>query len=124
MKSKSVLLVDDDEQMLGLVGHWLEDAGYEVTACSRFETARDCMLASRPDALVTDLRLGAYNGLQLALRASQNGPGTVVLVMSAYDDIVSRRDAAAFGSRFILKPFGREALLAELSQASQTASAA
>lgn len=124
MKSKSVLLVDDDEQMLGLVGHWLEDAGYEVTACSRFETARDCMLASRPDALVTDLRLGAYNGLQLALRASQNGPDTVVLVMSAYDDIVSRRDAAAFGSRFILKPFGREALLAELSQASQTASAA
>ena len=33
VKSKSVLLVDDDEQMLGLVGHWLEDAGYEVTAC-------------------------------------------------------------------------------------------
>ena len=124
VKSKSVLLVDDDEQMLGLVGHWLEDAGYEVTACSRFETARDYMLASRPDALVTDLRLGAYNGLQLALRASQNGPGTVVLVMSAYDDIVSRRDAAAFGSRFMLKPFDREALLAELSQASQTASAA
>jgi DNA-binding NtrC family response regulator len=117
MNSKSVLVVDDDEQMLGVVEHWLEDAGYEVTACSHFEEARDYMMAHSPDALVTDLRLGAYNGLQLALRATQSGPGTAVLVMSAYDDIVSRRDAAAFGGRFMLKPFDREALLAELSQA-------
>ena len=123
VKSKSVLIVDDDEQMLGLVGHWLEDAGYEVTACSRFETARDYMMAHPPDALVTDLRLGAYNGLQLAIRASRVGPGTAVLVMSAYDDIVSRRDAVACGGRFMLKPFDREALLTELSQAGGTASA-
>jgi DNA-binding response OmpR family regulator len=123
VKSKSVLIVDDDEQMLGLIGHWLDDAGYEVMACSRFETARDLMMSHPPDALVTDLRLGAYNGLQLALRASQSGPGTAVLVMSAYDDVVSRRDAAAFGGRFMLKPFDREALLAELSQAGATSSA-
>jgi len=123
VKSKSVLIVDEDEQMLGLIGHWLDDAGYEVMACSRFETARDVMMSHPPDALVTDLRLGAYNGLQLALRASQSGPGTAVLVMSAYDDVVSRRDAAAFGGRFMLKPFDREALLAELSQASAMSSA-
>ena len=120
MKSKSVLVVDDDEQMLGLVEHWLEDAGYEVVACSRFEAARDYLLAHPPDALVTDVRLGAYNGLQLALRASRSAPGTAVLVMSAYDDIVSRRDAAAFGGRFMLKPFDRELLLNELSEASAT----
>ena len=120
MKSKSVLVVDDDEQMLGLVEHWLEDAGYEVFACSRFETARDYLLAHPPDALVTDVRLGAYNGLQLALRVSHTAPGTAVLVMSAYDDVVSRRDAVAFGGRFMLKPFDRELLLNELSEASAT----
>jgi hypothetical protein len=43
--------------------------------------------------------------------------------MSAYDDIVSRRDAAAFGGRFMLKPFDRELLLNELSEASATSAA-
>ena len=124
MKSKSVLVVDDDEQMLGLVEHWLEEAGYDVVACSRFEAARDHLLAHPPDALVTDVRLGAYNGLQLALRASRITPRTAVLVISAYDDVVSRRDAEAFGGRFVLKPFDRESLLNELSEASATSAAA
>ena len=124
MKSMSVLVVDRDEQMLGLVGHWLEEAGYDVVACSGYEAARNRLAAQPLDAVVTDLRLGAYNGLQLALRASRMGTPAAVLVMSAYDDIVSRRDAAACGGRFMLKPFDREALLTELSQALSTTVAA
>jgi DNA-binding response OmpR family regulator len=123
MKSMSALVVDNDEQMLGLVGSWLSDAGYEVVACSRFEAAREYLAAHPLDALVTNLRLGAYNGLQLALRASRMGAGTAVLVMSAYDDIVSRRDAAACGGRFVLKPFDRESLLTELEEARSTLTA-
>jgi DNA-binding response OmpR family regulator len=124
MKSMSVLVVDNDEQMLGLVGSWLSDAGYEVVACSRFEAAREYLAAHPLDALVTNLRLGEYNGLQLALRASWIGAGTAVVVMSAYDDVVLRRDAAACGARYMLKPFDRESLLAELSQARSTLTAA
>jgi len=116
----SVLIADDDVQMLGMVEHWLEEAGYDVVACSRFEAARN-YLASHPlDALVTDLRLGEFNGLQLALRASEPGRRTAVLVMSAYDDVVLRRDAAACGGRFMLKPFDRESLLTRLSEALST----
>ena len=123
MKSMSVLVVDHDERMLGLVGHWLEEAGYDVVACSGYEAARNRLAAQPPDAVVTDLRLGAYNGLQLALRASRMGPPAAVLVMSAYDDIVLRRDAVACGGRFMLKPFGRETLLTELSDALSTTAA-
>ena len=48
MKSMSALVVDNDEQMLGLVGRWLSDAGYEVVACSRFEAARDIPRGASP----------------------------------------------------------------------------
>lgn len=124
MKSMSVLVVDNDEQMLGLVAVWLSDAGCDVVTCSRFEAAREYLAAHPPDALVTNLRLGAYNGLQLALRASWMGAGTAVLVMSAYDDVVLRRDAAACGARFMLKPFDRESLLSELAEAHSAMAAA
>jgi hypothetical protein len=40
--------------------------------------------------------------------------------MSAYDDVVLRRDAAACGGRFMLKPFDRESLLTRLSEALST----
>jgi DNA-binding NtrC family response regulator len=114
----TVLVVDDDEQMLGLVERWLADAGYNVVTCSRFTDARNHLSTHKVDALITDLRLGAYNGLQLALRLVQAGSTTPVLVTSGYDDIVSRRDAMACGaSCFLLKPFDREFLLRHLSEA-------
>jgi DNA-binding NtrC family response regulator len=114
---KSVLVVDDDLQILGLVEHWLAKAGYDVVASSHFESARQYLASHRVDALITDLRLGEFNGLQLALRASQMEPKAAVVVMSAFDDVVSRRDAAAVGGHFILKPFDRETFLAALSEA-------
>jgi DNA-binding response OmpR family regulator len=120
VKRPSVLVVDDDVETLGIVEFWLADAGYDVVTCSRFDAARN-YLASHPlDALVTDIRLGEFNGLQLALRASEPGRRIAVVVMSAYDDVVSRRDAEAVG-RFLLKPFDREELLAQLSEALATA---
>jgi len=124
MKSMSALVVDNDELMLGLVGDWLSDAGYEVVTCSRFEDAREYLAADPPDALVTSLRLGEYNGLQLALRASWMGAGTAVVVISPYDDVVLRRDAAACGARYMLKPFDCESLLSELAAAHSTTAAA
>lgn len=120
VKPMSVLVVDDDVQLLGMVENWLAEAGYDVVACSRFEAARNYLAAQPLDALVTDLRLGDFNGLQLALRASNPRRRTAVLVMSAYDDVVSRRDAAACGGRFMLKPFDRESLLTQLSDALST----
>ncbi len=124
MKSMSVLVVDNDEQMLGLVAGWLSGAGYEVVTCSRFEAAREYLAAHPLDALVTNLRLGEYNGLQLALLASWLGAGTAVLVMSAYDDVVLRRDAVAYGARFMLKPLDRESLVSELAEAHSATAAA
>ena len=117
VKPPSVLVVDDDVETLGIVEYWLAEAGYDVVTCSHFDSARN-YLASHPlDALVTDIRLGEFNGLQLALRASEPGRRIAVVVMSAYDDVVSRRDAETVGGRFMLKPFDREELLARLSEA-------
>ena len=120
VKRPSVLVVDDDVETTGIVEYWLADAGYDVVICSRFDAARDYLDSHPVDALVTDIRLGEFNGLQLALRASEPGRRIAVVVMSAYDDVVTRRDAETVGGRFILKPFDREDLLAQLSEALST----
>jgi two-component system response regulator GlrR len=120
LKPSTVLVVDDDRDVLGLLEYWLAEAGYDVVACSRFEAARTYLSTHVPDALVTDVRLGAFNGLQLALLVSQTGLPTAVLLMSAYDDPLVRRDASACGGRFLLKPVDRDYFLTELGGALAT----
>jgi FixJ family two-component response regulator len=66
---------------------------------------------------VTDVRLGAFNVLQLVLHMRQARPEGAVVVLSAWDDPVIRHDAERAGARFLAKPVKRQDLLAALAQA-------
>ena len=89
---------------------WLTDAGYSVVACHSFDEARHQLTMFPPDILVTDIRLGAFNGLQLAILVAER-PNIMAVVMSAHDDPTLRKEAAQCGARYLLKPFTREHLL-------------
>ena len=52
----------------------LEAAGYQVAAASNFEEAKQFLATETPDVLITDLRLGSYNGLHLVLRSRTDHP--------------------------------------------------
>jgi hypothetical protein len=68
--------------------------------------------------LVTELRLGAYNGLQLALRGRQLQPQMAILVTSTMVDAVLHREAELLGATIVLKPLdARESLAAALRTA-------
>ena len=114
---KDVLLVDDDQAVLNLVRTWLSGAGYAVVACDRFETAKQHLTTSVPDVLVTDVRLGAYNGLQLVILAKQLGPSVAAVVMSAFDDPTLRKEAAQAGAGYVNKPCTRDQVLTAISEA-------
>ena len=116
---KHVLIVDDDRAILGLVEQWLTAAGYSVVACDRFETAKQHLADAQPDVLLTDVRLGAFNGLQLVILAKEMGPHTAV-VMSAFDDPMLRKDANLCGAGYLAKPFTRDQVLAALEEAPLT----
>lgn len=112
---KHVLVVDDDTDILRIINRWLTDAGCIVSVCDRFETARQHLAASPPDILLTDIRLGAFNGLQLVILAKERRPDTQAIVMSAYDDPAIRKEAAQCGARYLLKPFTSDNVLQSLA---------
>jgi DNA-binding NtrC family response regulator len=117
LTGKNVLLVDDDPAVLHLVRQWLSSAGYTVIACDRFETAKQHLAAQAPDILVTDVRLGAYNGLQLVILAKQQGPQVAAVVMSAFDDPTLRKEAAQSGAGYVNKPCTRDQVLSAVVEA-------
>jgi FixJ family two-component response regulator len=68
--------------------------------------------------MVTDLRLGAYNGLHLVLLARQRASEMSVIVYSAHADAALRAEAHSFGAVFLEK----DQLLTDLVPSVLTAS--
>ena len=62
-----LLIVDDDPATVDGLTELLESAGFQCEAASSYRAAIAAMRTSRPDVLVTDIRLEEYNGLQLVL---------------------------------------------------------
>jgi two-component system, NtrC family, response regulator GlrR len=114
---KSVLIVDDDRQVLNYLAEVLSEGGYDTVACERFMDAKAQLSTTRPDLLLTDIRLGPYNGLQLAIYAQSRHAGIPIIVLTGYEDPTLRQEAAASGATFLLKPVKREELLRRIGEA-------
>lgn len=110
----SLLLVDDDVSLLGALSRFLSDSGFQVVPCSTFEDAKREIATLRPDILITDVRLGAFNGLQLALLARDVRSDVRVVVFSGFDDPVLKEEARRIGASFLVKPVSGHALVREL----------
>jgi DNA-binding response OmpR family regulator len=112
-----VLMIDDDEAYLGLCTIIFRDDGHDVTASSDFIEGRRLLADGHFDALIADVRLGAYNGLHLIALAA---PSMIRIALSAFLDPVIRRDAEQAGARFIVKPADCASVSALLSRTDQT----
>ena len=118
LQGRRAIVVDDDVALLRILGDVLEMAGAAVTRFDRFEDAKRYLASGEgADVLVTDVRLGAYNGLQLALIARQEYPNMVVVVMTGHDDTVLRKHAEAAGAHYLTKPISPEHIVAEVAAA-------
>ena len=104
-----VLIVDDDEVYLEGMKELLEAAGYEVLLASSFDDGKHELREHSPDLLIIDVRLGAFNGLQLISTGEVRIPAIVV---TGFDDRVLRADAGGFGASYVVKPIAPAALLA------------
>ncbi len=106
-----VLIVDDEPNLLEAIRVAFERAHREVVACRTFEEAREKVLTEDFDCLITDVRLGAFNGLQLAVMARDRNREIGIIVFSGFDDSVLREEAEHLGATYLVKPVSSERLL-------------
>ena len=110
----SLLIVDDDLALLSALSQYLVDHGFQVVSRSVFEEARQYIATARPDIVITDVRLGAFNGLQLAMLARDVRPDARVVVVSGFDDPVLKEEARRIGATYLVKPVSGRSLVEEL----------
>ncbi len=108
----TVLLVDDDVDMLRLLSTWLEAAGFRAVASRSGSAALGELAQVRPDIVVTDLIMEEMDGLTLVTHVHADNPLTPVIMLSGQARIPDAVRATHLGtSEFLTKPIAKEAFL-------------
>ncbi len=113
-----ILIVDDQRNMRTTLAMMLRGAGYDVDEAVDGEQGADRGAAGAYDIVLTDLRMGTKDGIDV-LRATKDAqPMTEVIVMTAYGTIESAVEAMRYGEFvYIQKPFTEQELLVKVAKA-------
>ncbi|MDQ2670134.1 MAG: sigma-54 dependent transcriptional regulator [Gemmatimonadota bacterium] len=114
--SDSVLLIDDDVDVLRAIGSYLERLGFEVTRELTAEAGLANFSRDRPDVVVLDLNLPGMDGMEALehLRRAQ----ACVLLLTAQNDVPTAVKAMQLGAEnFLTKPVDMAHLAAAIARA-------
>jgi DNA-binding response OmpR family regulator len=90
----------------------LQQAGHDVIAAGGLPEAKSLLAVHHDtDLLIAEIQLGAFNGLQLAIRHQISHPMMRSMVLSRAHDPVLSADAKACGAAYLAEPFGQEQFL-------------
>jgi DNA-binding NtrC family response regulator len=110
-RPQKVLVVAQDTHLAMALVAWLRKSGCEPAVTTSYSAGRD-QLDQMPAIVIAEVRLGAYNGLHLALRARAKGiPAVVFGEADAATEREARQVGAAYFSPFDLDKAELQSLL-------------
>ena len=118
-----ILLVDDDRDLLQLIAMRLQAAGYGVVSVESGEAALAALAVSRPQVVVTDLRMHGMDGMALFDAIHRDSPSLPVVILTAHGTIPEAVTATRRGVfSFLTKPFEPKVLLDTVAEAMRLSS--
>lgn len=118
MSSPSILIVDDDKNLLELLKIRLESANYYVATALKEEEAIDTAKKQVFDLSIIDLQLTNGNGISLMEEFHLFYPDMPVIILTAYGSIETAVEAIKKGAfNYITKPFDPRELLLQIERA-------
>jgi two-component system response regulator GlrR len=122
-ENPKVLLVDDDKDLLQLIAMRLTASGYAVSAVESGEAALAALSVSRPQVVVTDLRMQGMDGMALFDAIHRDSPSLPVVILAAHGTIPEAVAATRRGVfSFLTKPFEPKVLLDTVAEAMRLSS--
>lgn len=118
----SVLIIDDEPLQREILATILSEEGYNVLSASCLQEARDLIAESFPEIILTDLKLGNENGIDILTDLPHEPFMPSVIVITAFGTISSAVDAIKKGAfDYLTKPVDKEILLLTVKKAQERA---
>jgi len=117
----SLLLIDDDQDMLDFLVQKLDDENYNIISTTSPTEALDYISSKNVDVIVTDEQMPEMSGTELMARAKNVAPNTLRIVLTGNATLESAVEAINSGGvyRYLMKPVNIIDLALTLRQAIQ-----
>jgi CheY-like chemotaxis protein len=112
--SRTALIVSCQPHQRDQLERWLTADGYAPIVAADFREARRQLEASAPDLLVTDLKLGAYNGLHLVIWSRGRSLKTKSMLIGDPDPVL-QREAQREGAAYLTAPLDAQSFLGSVA---------
>jgi response regulator RpfG family c-di-GMP phosphodiesterase len=109
--ARTLLLVDDEERILGALCRSLRREGYRLLTAQRAEEALRVLDAEPVDAILCDQLMPRTTGLELLAEAAARRPGVVRILVTGWPESIPRERVRSAGIRALVpKPWDDAAL--------------
>ncbi|MCL5801292.1 MAG: EAL domain-containing protein [Gammaproteobacteria bacterium] len=117
--NKTILLVDDEENITASLVRLLHQDGYRVLTANSAAAALALLANNKIGVILTDQRMPKMTGVELLSRVNELYPDTMRMILSGHADLVSVTDAVNKGAiyKFLTKPWNDEMLRANVHEA-------
>ena len=116
--SQSILIVDDEKDILEFLGYNLRNEGYEVHECRSGEAALGLVEEITPDLIILDIMMGAMNGIETCnkLRKKTKLKETLIVFLTARNEDYSEIAGFEAGADdYIYKPIKPKVFLSRIN---------
>ncbi len=115
-----VLVVDDEPSILSVLTTLLKAHNYDVTPARSGETAIALLQQDAYDLIISDIRMGGMDGMQLLKQARKMNPNMAAIILTAYGTVETAVEAMKEGAfDYVTKPFKVDELLITVQRALQ-----
>ena len=111
----TVLIVDDDQKLLKMLSRTLIYENFDVITASNGQEAIQEIDLRKPDLLIVDWMMPKLDGITLVRRLREDEDRTMVLMLTAKDEIENRVEGLEAGADdYLVKPFAPAELVARV----------
>lgn len=115
----TLLLVDDDEDFLGVLAIAMHKRGFTVTLAYSAESAFELAKNDPPEFAVVDLKMSGNSGLVLVRQLNDLKAGTKIVVLTGYASIATAIEAIKLGAtHYLAKPVDADEIVAAFEKKS------
>lgn len=110
-----VLIVEDDEALLGVITRGLKEEGFDITKAKDGEEGFRLAMQETFDCIILDVMLPRLDGISLCRRLRKQDRQTPVIMLTVLNEVTDRvRGLEAGADDYLGKPFSFEELLARI----------
>jgi DNA-binding response OmpR family regulator len=111
---KTILVVDDEPQIVQLVRDYLEHGGFTVLTAADGSSALRIAATQRPDLVVLDLGLPGLDGLDVARTLRRSGTVPIIMLTARTDESDKLVGLELGADDYLTKPFSPKELVARV----------